>query len=138
MKFFIVFITLILIHSASAIDFEIDRAGFSENNDTLIVFTNTGNQPIKDIIVYIDGEYYQTMSGLTTPGSSFQFYTPMDGRNHIVKVCAENVCKQTETTGFDVRLQVYEEEKQKDYSWVPITIGVIALIALIIVFWRMK
>lgn len=128
------------IYSAQALDFSIEHIGFNENNDTIILVTNNGNDVLKELTIYIDGRYHKKLTGSISSGMSFQIFLPMDGTPHLVKVCSENVCKETETLAFNKYLtpDTQLEIKSSNNYLLFFSFAIFLLIIIILLLNRKK
>ncbi|MEM5807230.1 MAG: hypothetical protein QW474_02485, partial [Candidatus Aenigmatarchaeota archaeon] len=108
MKLVKLLLILLFLNMVQATDFYIYPVGYNENGDIVISITNIGNSTITDFVVHKDNSFEKKIVANLEPNSALQFYVENDGLTHKLKVCSENICKETEIIG--VYKMTYDEK----------------------------
>ncbi|MBU5688218.1 MAG: hypothetical protein QXE34_00065 [Candidatus Aenigmatarchaeota archaeon] len=135
MKLVKLLLILLFLNMVQATDFYIYPVGYNENGDIVISITNIGNSTITDFVVHKDNSFEKKIVANLEPNSALQFYVENDGLTHKLKVCSENICKETEIIG--VYKMTYDEKpvikKEINYKFVAIILILVITLTIILI-----
>ncbi len=83
----LIFISLFYLVQAQEAKIKISHIGFGETTE-VAYFTvhNSGDVPITDVTVYIDGNLTQTITGKSSPGKGFEITLYLKPGGHLIEV----------------------------------------------------